>query len=89
VAGDEDLIDFLIQKSRPYIYTTATAPALCVATAYLSWVSSCLIWFCVWLALSVILKRAVSFGTVGGRMAPNHALIFTPPRLHLLCVLPH
>jgi 8-amino-7-oxononanoate synthase len=32
VAGDEDLIDFLIQKSRPYIYTTAIAPALCVAT---------------------------------------------------------
>jgi 8-amino-7-oxononanoate synthase len=32
VAGDKDLIDFLIQKSRPYIYTTAIAPALCVAT---------------------------------------------------------
>jgi len=32
VAGDEDLIDFLMQKSRPYIYTTAIAPALCVAT---------------------------------------------------------
>ncbi|SMM99676.1 8-amino-7-oxononanoate synthase [uncultured Candidatus Thioglobus sp.] len=32
VAGDEDLIDFLVQKSRPYIYTTAIAPALCVAT---------------------------------------------------------
>ncbi|BBB24579.1 8-amino-7-oxononanoate synthase [Isorropodon fossajaponicum endosymbiont JTNG4] len=32
VAGNEDLIDFLIQKSRPYIYTTAIAPALCVAT---------------------------------------------------------
>jgi len=32
VAGDEDLIDFLMQKSRPYIYTTAIAPALCIAT---------------------------------------------------------
>ncbi len=32
VAGDEDFIDFLVQKSRPYIYTTAIAPALCVAT---------------------------------------------------------
>ncbi|MDC9715337.1 MAG: 8-amino-7-oxononanoate synthase [Gammaproteobacteria bacterium] len=31
VAGDEDLIDFLVQKSRPYTYTTAIAPALCVA----------------------------------------------------------
>lgn len=31
VAGDEDFIKFLIQKSRPYIYTTAIAPALCVA----------------------------------------------------------
>ncbi|WP_428087657.1 aminotransferase class I/II-fold pyridoxal phosphate-dependent enzyme [Candidatus Thioglobus sp.] len=32
VAGNEDFIDFLIQKSRPYIYTTAMAPAICVAT---------------------------------------------------------
>lgn len=32
VAGNEDFIDFLLQKSRPYIYTTAIAPALCVAT---------------------------------------------------------
>ncbi len=32
VAGNEDLIDFLIQKSRPYIYTTAIIPALCSAT---------------------------------------------------------
>lgn len=32
VAGDADLIDFLVQKSRPFIYTTAIAPALCVAT---------------------------------------------------------
>ncbi|KAA0452608.1 MAG: 8-amino-7-oxononanoate synthase [Candidatus Thioglobus sp.] len=32
VAGDADFIDFLAQKSRPYIYTTALAPALCVAT---------------------------------------------------------
>lgn len=32
VAGDEDLIEFLIQKSRPYTYTTAIAPAICVAT---------------------------------------------------------
>lgn len=31
VAGDEDFINFLVQKSRPYIYTTAIAPALCVA----------------------------------------------------------
>ena len=32
VAGDADFIDYLIQKSRPYIYTTATPPALSVAT---------------------------------------------------------
>ncbi len=32
VAGDADLIDFLVQKSRPYIYTTAHPPALCMAT---------------------------------------------------------
>jgi 8-amino-7-oxononanoate synthase len=32
VAGNEDFIEFLIQKSRPYIYTTAIAPAICVAT---------------------------------------------------------
>lgn len=32
VAGDKGFIDFLVQKSRPYIYTTAIAPALCVAT---------------------------------------------------------
>jgi 8-amino-7-oxononanoate synthase len=32
VAGNEDFIEFLIQKSRPYIYTTAMSPAICVAT---------------------------------------------------------
>ena len=32
VAGEEDFIEFLIQKSRPYTYTTAIAPAICVAT---------------------------------------------------------
>jgi 8-amino-7-oxononanoate synthase len=32
VAGNDDFIEFLIQKSRPYIYTTAIAPAICVAT---------------------------------------------------------
>ncbi|MEO8018614.1 MAG: 8-amino-7-oxononanoate synthase [Pseudomonadota bacterium] len=32
VAGDADLIDFLIQKSRPYIYTTALPPAVAAAT---------------------------------------------------------
>jgi len=32
VAGNEDFIEFLIQKSRPYIYTTAIAPAICIAT---------------------------------------------------------
>ena len=32
VAGDADLIDFLIQKSRTYIYTTALPPALAAAT---------------------------------------------------------
>ena len=32
VAGSEDFIEFLIQKSRPYIYTTAISPAICVAT---------------------------------------------------------
>lgn len=32
VAGNDDFIEFLIQKSRPYTYTTAIAPAICVAT---------------------------------------------------------
>jgi 8-amino-7-oxononanoate synthase len=32
VAGDADMIDFLLQKSRPYTYTTALPAALCVAT---------------------------------------------------------
>lgn len=32
VAGNEDFIEFMIQKSRPYIYTTAISPAICVAT---------------------------------------------------------
>jgi 8-amino-7-oxononanoate synthase len=32
VAGDADLIEFLIQKSRTYIYTTALPPAVCAAT---------------------------------------------------------
>ena len=32
VAGNEDFIEFLIQKSRPYVYTTAMSPAICVAT---------------------------------------------------------
>jgi 8-amino-7-oxononanoate synthase len=32
VAGDEELIELLIQQARPYIYTTAIAPALAVAT---------------------------------------------------------
>jgi len=32
VAGNEDFIEFLIQKSRPYIYTTAISPAICAAT---------------------------------------------------------
>jgi 8-amino-7-oxononanoate synthase len=32
VAGDADLVDFLIQKSRTYIYTTALPPALAAAT---------------------------------------------------------
>ncbi len=31
-AGNDNFIDFLIQKSRPYIYTTAISPAICVAT---------------------------------------------------------
>jgi len=31
VAGNSDLIEFLIQKSRPYIYTTAISPSMCVA----------------------------------------------------------
>ena len=31
VAGDNDFIEFLIQKSRPYIYTTAMAPSMCEA----------------------------------------------------------
>jgi 8-amino-7-oxononanoate synthase len=32
VAGPGDLIEFLIQKARPYIYTTASPPALAEAT---------------------------------------------------------
>ena len=32
VAGDADLIEFLIQKARPYIYTTAMPAALAAAT---------------------------------------------------------
>ncbi|MCH9645156.1 MAG: 8-amino-7-oxononanoate synthase [Proteobacteria bacterium] len=32
VAGNEDFIELLIQKSRPYIYTTAISPAICTAT---------------------------------------------------------
>jgi 8-amino-7-oxononanoate synthase len=32
VAGDADLIDYLVQKSRPYIYTTALPPAVAAAT---------------------------------------------------------
>ena len=31
VSGSSDLIEFLIQKSRPYIYTTAISPSMCVA----------------------------------------------------------
>lgn len=32
VAGDEDLVEFLIQKARSYIYTTALPPAVAEAT---------------------------------------------------------
>ena len=32
VAGDADLIEFLVQKSRTYIYTTALPPAVAAAT---------------------------------------------------------
>jgi 8-amino-7-oxononanoate synthase len=32
VAGDADLIEYLVQKSRPYIYTTALPPAVAAAT---------------------------------------------------------
>ncbi|MCG8534518.1 MAG: 8-amino-7-oxononanoate synthase [Pseudomonadales bacterium] len=32
VAGEEDLIEFLIQTARPYIYTTAMPPAVAAAT---------------------------------------------------------
>ena len=32
VAGDADLIDFLVQKARTYIYTTALPPAVAAAT---------------------------------------------------------
>jgi 8-amino-7-oxononanoate synthase len=31
VSGSSDLIEFLIQKSRPYIYTTAISPSICLA----------------------------------------------------------
>ena len=33
VAGSEELIEWLIQTARPYIYTTATPPAVAVATS--------------------------------------------------------
>ena len=32
VAGSAELIEYLIQKARPYIYTTASSPALAAAT---------------------------------------------------------
>jgi len=32
VAGDADLIEYLLQKARPYIYTTALPPAVAAAT---------------------------------------------------------
>lgn len=32
VAGNEDLIEYLIQRARPYIYTTALPPAIAYAT---------------------------------------------------------
>jgi 8-amino-7-oxononanoate synthase len=32
VAGNEDLIEYLIQRARPYVYTTALPPALAHAT---------------------------------------------------------
>jgi 8-amino-7-oxononanoate synthase len=32
VAGSEDLVEFLIQKARTYIYTTALPPAIAAAT---------------------------------------------------------
>jgi len=32
IAGDDDLIEYLIQRARPYIYTTALPPALAEAT---------------------------------------------------------
>jgi 8-amino-7-oxononanoate synthase len=32
IAGSEDLIEWLIQSARPYIYTTATPPAIAEAT---------------------------------------------------------
>ncbi len=33
IAGDETLIEYLLQKARPYIYTTALPPAIAVATS--------------------------------------------------------
>ncbi len=32
VTGDSNIIDYLLQKARPYIYSTAIPPALCLAT---------------------------------------------------------
>jgi 8-amino-7-oxononanoate synthase len=32
IAGDDDLIEYLIQRARPYIYTTALPPAVAEAT---------------------------------------------------------
>ena len=32
VAGKTDFFDYLVQKSRPYVYTTAISPSLCCAT---------------------------------------------------------
>jgi 8-amino-7-oxononanoate synthase len=32
IAGDEDLVEYLIQRARPYVYTTALPPAVAEAT---------------------------------------------------------
>ena len=32
VAGNADFIEYLVQKSRPYVYTTAISPSLCCTT---------------------------------------------------------
>jgi 8-amino-7-oxononanoate synthase len=66
VAGDQDLIEFLLQKSRTYIYTTALPPAVAAATRAALRVSARESWRREkTLALSLRLKRGLVGLNVG------------------------